>query len=118
MSKESYIAGAVDWATKKGIGIPKVNFDGYEKPKSYHNSSTDVEVCPDLSFMSMGGAKNYSEIALKQDDEDALITRWKLLSTMANLKRGKLFLLAPRGHKMFTHRLIDAHNINAVIRSI
>lgn len=118
MSKESHLQVAIDWATKKGIGTPKANFEGYEKPKSYMNQSSNEEITPDVSFISMGGAKNYTDIAIKQDDEQSLITRWKLLSVMANLKRGKFFLLAPRGHKMFTQRLIEAHNINAIIKSI
>ncbi|MBQ4820529.1 hypothetical protein [Aquimarina sp. MMG016] len=47
-----------------------------------------------------------------------LVIKWKVLSFMAGMKRGKLHLLAPKGHKAFTQRLVKQHNINAMVHSI
>lgn len=117
-AKEGYFSSALDWVKRKSSSTVKANIEGYDKPKSYTNTATHEEVCPDISFTSSGGSRNYTEIALKQDDENQLVTRWKLLSMMASLKSGKLFLLAPRGHKAFTEKLVNDYNINAVIQPI
>ena len=118
MSKESYISDAIDWVNKRSATSLKANFDGFEKPKAFLNKSSDEEVRPDISFIGQGGEKNYTEIAVKEKKQQKLVTRWKLLSMMASIKRGKLFLLAPRGHKMFVEKLVRKYHINAFIYSI
>ena len=92
--------------------------EGFEKPYTYTNANTHEEICPDISFIGLGGAKSYTEIAIKQDNEVDLVTRWKLLSQMATYKSGRLHLLAPRGHKAFTQKLVDDYHIAAEIHSI
>ena len=118
MDKKEYVNQAVNWVEERDITSLKVNFEGYEKPKGFVNKSTDETIFPDITYINPRGYKNYIEIALKQEKEGKLVTRWKLLSLMASMKNGKLFLLAPKGHKIFTQRLVNKHNINAVIHSI
>lgn len=118
MDKSPYKETALDWATSKSKGEMKANFEGYEKPYAYSSQSSDKEVCPDITFENRRGGKSITEIALKVEDVQPLVTRWKLLGTMADMKRGNLYLLAPRGHKMFTKRLVDQYGINAQIVSI
>lgn len=118
MSKEQYLSKAIEWVEGRPIEKMCANYEGYEKPQSFINQATDEEVTPDISFVSKQGIKNYTEIALKSDQKTQLVTRWKLLSTMANLKKGRLFLIAPKGHKMFTQQLVNQYNINAKILSI
>ncbi len=118
MSKDSYIEKAIQWASKKSVASIKAKHDDYEDPKVYTNNTTNEEVQADLSFITQGGAKHYTDIALKSDKPQKLVTRWKLLSLVASLKNGKLFLLAPKGHKTFTKKLVEQYNINAVVYSL
>ena len=118
MSKNKYIQKAIEWVSRKPVLSMKANSEGYEAPKIFRNQRTDEEVQADISFITQGGSKYYTEIALKSEAPQKLVTKWKLLSLMASVKRGKLHLLAPKGHKMFTQRLIDQHNINAQVYSI
>ena len=118
MDKSSFMEKAVAWVENRTNGEIKANFEGYEKPIAFTSKTSDKEIRPDFSFVSKGGARHYTEIVVKQDDSKNLVTRWKLLSTMAKMKNGKLFLLAPRGHKMFAQRIIDDYSINASIQSI
>ena len=117
MSKEIYMDKAIAWAKKKPITSLKATTEEYDNPKVFTNKSTNEEVQPDLSF-SHGGGEHYSDIALKSDNVRSLVTRWKLLSLMASVKKGQLHLLVPKGHKMFTKKLVDSHNINAEIHPI
>ena len=65
------------------------------------------------------GAKSYIEIALKTDDKKAMISKWKLLGTLAARKGGKLYLLAARGHKSFAEKIVQNHNLtNTTVVSI
>lgn len=118
MKKDIYLDKAVAWAQKKSMDTVKSIAEGYEKPNSFESTDNDKSVQPDITFITQGGAKHYTEIALKSEDSRSLVTKWKLLSVMAAMKKGKLHLLAPKGHKMFTQKLIDQYNINALVHSI
>ena len=116
--KSNYFSKAISWIQKKSTESIKSKVDGYEDPKSFLNKSTNESIQPDFSFTTKSGAKHYMDIAIKSDQKQKLVTRWKLLSLMASMNSGKLHLLAPRGHKMFTKRLVDQYNINAKISSL
>ncbi|TPN84498.1 hypothetical protein [Aquimarina algicola] len=118
MEKEKYLEKAVAWAERKPTISLKATIEGYEDPKTYKSKSTDEVVQADLSFITNGGAKHYTEVALKKDNPKDLVVKWKVLSFMASMKRGKLHLLAPKGHKAFTLKLVRRHNINAVVHPI
>lgn len=118
MSKEIYFDKAIEWVSKKTSNSFKANIDGYEPPKVYTSKNTGDEIQADFSFESQGGSKSFTDIALKSEPPQKLVTRWKLLSLMASMKQGKLFLLAPKGHKMFTQKLVEKYNINATIYSL
>lgn len=118
MSKSSYIQKAIDWVQKRSVTSLKAKAEGYEEPKIFTNTQTNDVVQADISFTTQGGSRHFTDIALKEDDTRSLVTKWKLLSIMASLKKGKLHLLAPKGHKMFTQKLVKRYNINALIHSI
>jgi hypothetical protein len=118
MDKESYIDKAIIWANKKSFSSLRARKEGYEEPKVFTNQSTQEQIQADLSFIARDGEKYFTEIALKTDDPQPLVTKWKLLSLMAEMKNGKLFLLTPKGHKVFTQRLIKEYKIDAEIFSI
>jgi len=118
MSKKDYFKKALDWVNAKSTTSIKALTEGYEAPKIFTNTQTQDHVQADISFTTQGGAKHFTDIALKHDDKQKLVTRWKLLSIMASIKKGKLHLLAPKGHKMFTQKLVSKYNINALIHSL
>jgi hypothetical protein len=118
MDKSNFMDKAIDWTKRKSVAEIRANHDGFEQTNPFTNKQTEEEIIPDISFITSSGAKHYTEVALKQDTYEKLVTRWKLLGTIASYKRGKLHLLAPKGHKMFTQRLVDQYNINALVHSI
>lgn len=118
MSKESYMEAAVKWVQKKVVTEIRADYDGFEAPKAFVNRTTNTSVEPDVTFKTSNGGKHYTEIALKSEDAQDLVTKWKFLSTLASMKNGKLHLLAPKGHKMFTNKLVNEYNIDAQVHSI
>ena len=116
--KEEYIKKAIEWAESKGYYDIHVDAEGYDDPKSFHNKTSDRNVSADLTFLSPRGGKHYCCIAMKQEDTESLVTKWKFLSTIASMKNGKLHLLAPRGHKSFTQNILDTYNFTAELYSI
>lgn len=118
MSKEKYLDKVITWVEKRKISSLKTALEGgYEDPKIFTNQATQEQVQPDVSF-TIDNATHYSEIALKCEDTRRLVTRWKLLSIMANVKKGQLHLFAPKGHKIFTKKLVEDNNIDALIHSL
>ncbi len=118
MKKRKYIEKALSWVSKRPTSEIKSIAPGYENPKTFSSKATKEKIKPDLSFITYGGAKHFSDISLKKENPKKLVVKWKVLSYMAGMKRGKLHLLAPTGHKAFTQRLVKQHNINAEIHSI
>ena len=61
------------------------------------------------------GRKSYVEIAIKTENVQRRISKWNLLSTLATMKSGKLFLFAPKGHQTFTEKIVKKHLLNAAV---
>lgn len=111
MSKEDYLEKALSWAKMKRISNLKAKGEDYDDPKHYNKKDEDDSFTPDITGNKLS-KKIYVEIALKEDDKRRIITKWKLLDTLAGMKGGKLYLLAPKGHKAFTQRILKRHDLN------
>lgn len=118
MNKNNYLNQALKWVKKKQTTSLRVKLEGYEDPKVFRSKSNNEEFQADFSFITPKGAKHFTDVALKNENPRKTVVKWKILSFMASMKKGKLHLLAPRGHKAFTERIVKRHNINAVIHSI
>lgn len=110
--KRNFIKRAVKWAEKQGFMKIKADCEDYETPSQYTSVQKDHTFVPDLTGVKMG-KKNYVEVATKTDNVRRVVSKWKLLSSLAAIKGGKLFLLAPKGHKAFTERIVDRYQLNA-----
>ena len=117
MKKEKYFDKALSWVQQNGFSEVKANHEDYPQPTSFSKTGADGAIVPDITGLKQG-AKSYIEISTKTDNHNTIVTRWKLLSTLANRKGGQLVLLAPRGHKSFTQRLIEQYFIPARVISI
>ena len=118
MSKENYFNQAITWVKRKAHLSIQANYEGYESPKSFKNVATETRICPDITFVGPQGYENYTEIAIKEADHRDVVTRWKLISSLATVKNGKFYILAPRGHRSFAQDLVDSFSINAKVVSI
>ena len=108
---------AVKWAKKNGFSKIKANFEEYETPAGFTPVGASDAYIPDISGMRLGG-KSYVEIGLKGQEGGDQVSKWKLLSTMAAMKSGKLFLLAPKGHKAYVDKIVKQYNISADVVGI
>lgn len=116
--QEDYFTLAIDWAKKRGFSNLKANHEDYDSPAHFSKPGEDDNpYVPDITGLRTGG-KSYIEVALKTDNVSRKVSKWKLLSMLAARKGGKLFLLAPRGHKTFTETIVRDYNLNAEIRSL
>lgn len=115
--EQEFFEKAIHWAEKQGFTNIKANYDDYESPVQFNKPGEDQPYIPDITGVKTGG-KSYVEIAIKSDDMSRKVSKWKLLSTLAAMKGGKFFLLAPRGHKAFTEGIVERHNLDAKIISI
>lgn len=105
---------AVQWAKKRGFKKIKANCEDFETPTPYVRKGKEQTFVPDVTGM-LRGKKSYIEIATKWNDVRRKISKWNLLSTLASIKGGKLFLIAPRGHKSFAKEVVKKHKLNAEV---
>ncbi|HLU94942.1 MAG TPA: hypothetical protein VKZ54_12485 [Membranihabitans sp.] len=115
--KHDYIEQAIEIAKLKGFKDFRAKLEDFETPKSFTNVSSEKEVLPDFTARR-GGKKHYFDIALKTDNIQPLITKWKLLSQLAELKNSHLILFAPRGHKAFAERLTKLYKVRAQVEAL
>ena len=103
---------------KKGFESVKANAEGYETPAKIHfRDDNEKFYIPDVTGV-VNGRKSYFELAMKTSDERDLVTKWRLLSDLATLKHGKLYLAVPRGHMAFTNRILNDYPITAEVVKI
>jgi hypothetical protein len=113
---------AIEWLKRKGYSSVKVNIEAeeFEKPTSFaqagngQDNGQDNAMTPDLTAV-MRGSRHYFEIAVKADDQQEVVTKWKLLERLASMKESRFYLFTPQGHRAFANRLIKQYNINAVL---
>ena len=105
-----------DFICPRGYKNIRANVDEYETPSRLSRQTSDGEesFIPDATGI-INGRKSYFELALKSDSKRATVTKWKLLANLAKFKRGKLYLVAPRGHYAFVDRLLKKYPISAEI---
>ncbi|MFT5077885.1 MAG: hypothetical protein ACJA1H_002840 [Glaciecola sp.] len=118
MRNDEYLKRAVEWAEKRASISLKSVSEGYENTKVFTKKSTQEKFQADVSFITEGGVKHYSVVALKVENQKQTAAKWKLLSLLASMKRGQLHLLTPTGHKAFVKKIVNSHNINAIIHSL
>ncbi len=98
----------------RGYKKIKANVEDFNTPSKLNRERNDESFIPDITGVR-NGRKSYFELALKTDKIRQVVTKWKLLSRMATFKRGKLFLIVPRGHYAFTNRILKKYPIEAKI---
>lgn len=117
MPDTDFFDKAIAWAQRQGLTNIKANHADFETPSQFKRPGEEQPIIPDITGFRTGN-KNYIEIAEKTEEVQRTVSRWKLLSTMAAMKGGKLYLLAPRGHKAFTEDIVNRYNLSANIISI
>lgn len=111
MVKKEYFTKVINWARKKGITGIKANHEDFDQPTQFRKNDVEKPFVPDVTGRKLD-KKIYIEIATKTEDVPREVSKWKLLSSLAMAKGGKLFLMIPRGNKAFTERVLKKYNIN------
>ncbi len=110
-----FIEAGVQFLRKKGFkGIKADILEEYENPKSLVKSSTQEPFTPDITMMK-NGRRFFCDIALKTDKIRRLVSKWRLMETLAAVKESRLYLLVPKGSLSFTKTLVKQYNINAEV---
>lgn len=101
----------------RGYESIKADHPDYEAPTKFIQQNDESELIPDLTARR-NGSKYYFEIAQKTDKKDELVSKWKLLATMAHIKNSQFKVFVPHGSMQFTRRILKQNNIDAGVVSI
>lgn len=114
MIKNEYFKPAIEWAQRRGFYNIRANYEDFDKPIQFSQDSEDKPFTPDITGYKSEN-KHYIEIATKSENASRTVSKWNLLSTLARMKGGTLYLLAPKGHKAFAERIIKKHRLRAQV---
>ncbi|MTI20817.1 hypothetical protein E1176_07280 [Fulvivirga sp. RKSG066] len=98
---------------KKGFIEIKADYADYETPAKLVSQNNSDEYIPDATALNRLGNKAYFEISRKIKETEKLVNKWKVLETLANIKRGVFQIFVPHGSMKFTKELVNKYNINA-----
>ncbi|MCK8495624.1 MULTISPECIES: hypothetical protein [Spirosoma] len=112
MRKQTYIQQAANWAKAHGFIDIMANADGYPTPGGYGRQQDGLSFIPDVTGKQFE-QKSYFEVILKTSPVDELLSKLKLLSQLALLSGGELYLLAPKGHLPFAKSVAIQSRITA-----
>ena len=114
MSKEKHVEKSIAWAKKKGFTDIKATIEGFDNPINFTRSNDNKEFTPDLSAV-YNGKKFYMQVVLKADDLKQTKEHVTLFHTLAKMKSGKLYLMAPTGNLKFAQELAKELELSEVI---
>ena len=115
--KDKLYEKALAWAKSKGFKQIKANIEDFDTPVTFARPGQEP-IIPDITG-ELYGRKSYIEIALKDENRQSLISKWKLFCALAARKGGTLYLLASRGNKTFADEIVKNHNLhNAKVVSL
>ena len=95
----------VEFLTDQGYENIKADCQDYEQPNSFVNKQEGKEFTPDVTA-EKNGRRYYFELGTKTRDIDELKTKWKLLDTMAKIKKMGFRVITMRGHIQFSRDLM------------
>lgn len=113
MLEEKLTNKAITWVKQKGFTHIKADAPDFESPTKF--TKKDGETFTPHITCKKAYKKNYVEIATKTDDIQRAISKWKLLSTLAAMKEGTLYLLAPKGHITYIRQIVKQYQLNAEV---
>ncbi|MCB4808098.1 hypothetical protein LG651_07515 [Tamlana sp. 62-3] len=102
---------SISYLENHGFENIKADIEGYETPKSYSKSGSDISITPDV-VATKEGRKYYFDISLKSEKPKLLKSKWLFLNALSNLKSSRFRLITARGHYKFTQDMLDAVNLN------
>jgi hypothetical protein len=111
--KEKYshiLENSITYLENHGFENIKADLQGYETPKSYTKSGSDISITPDVVAMKEG-RKYYFDISLKSEKPKLLKSKWLFLNTLSNLKSSRFRLITARGHYAFTKEMLESINL-------
>ncbi len=112
MKNENLIKRAIQWAKRKGFKAIRANSEEYQTPTNFRRPGEEDPIIPDVTGLRMN-RKSYIELAVKTGNLARKVSKWELLSRLASRQGGKLFLLAPKGHKSFTEEIVKKYQLRA-----
>jgi len=101
---------AIEYLEHRDFKNIKADIEGYETPKSYTKSGSDIKVTPDI-VAERAGIKHYFDISLKSAKPNLLKTKWRFMEVLSRMKKAKFKIITTRGHYSFTDRMLDDLNL-------
>ena len=125
MLKESRVEGkyeesletVIKGLTMKGYEAIRADLPEHEAPMVLSSVNKEYEYTPDISAKKYE-ATSFFEISHKTTEVQRLVTKWKLLATVAGIKRGKLTIFMPKGTAKFTRELVEKYKIQAELEKL
>lgn len=109
---EKLIEAALNYVKTRGFKEIKSTAEGYDRPFQFTKQDEDITFTPDITA-KLGEKKHYFEVAQRSDDHDFIVSKWKLLSMLANMQKGSFTILIPFGQNKFTEQIVIEHEIEA-----
>lgn len=103
---------------KKGYeNIRAQAIDGYDDPSGLQNQHSAQSFTLDITARKNGDKHFFEIVDYPQKEQKLTVSKWMVLSTLAQRLAGNLVLVVPHGKMSFTNRILRSHGIQADVLS-
>lgn len=106
------IEQALNHVKNSGYNDIRARCEGYDNPSTLKMKDSSEGFTPDITASKFGG-KYYFEIANRDEKQVEVISKWKLLSTLATMKQGELKIFVPYGSMKYASEIVKNKDIKA-----
>ena len=108
------IAQATEYVQNLGFDNIRSRMEGFDDPAALRMLKEDKVFMPDITATKNEG-KYYFEIADRTENKEEVAGKWKMMATLAEMKKGDLRIFVPYGSMKYTTEILDKKGIDASI---
>ncbi|MGF1558845.1 MAG: hypothetical protein ACFCUL_07135 [Flavobacteriaceae bacterium] len=110
----AFFKKSIHYLQATGFENIKADIVGCEKPKSYLQTRSGVNITPDIVAIK-NGRKYFFDISLKSEERGLLKSKWLFLDALCRKRSNYFRIITTKGHYKFTENMLDDINLGALL---
>ena len=115
---QELLVKTIKYLEKAGHLNIEAMLEGYPTPKSYTMKGSGLEITPDIVTETVSGKISYFEVGLKSEQKSLLISKWKFLTALAEIKNRRFQIVTHKGHYSFTDSMVAELKLDSKVIKI
>lgn len=107
----AFFKKSIHYLEATGFEKIKADIEGYERPRSYLQKRSGLNITPDIVAIK-NGRKYFFDISLKSEKQRLLKSKWLFLDTLCRMHSNYFRIITTKGHYKFTENMLYDINLS------